>query len=498
MKKIKITTIILAIILITLVAFGGIYIQKQNRMENKVKGYILGRELKGARVVEIKISEGDSEGNNKPKKEDLTIENYETVKRTIEKRLENLRAQDYTISLNKENGTIRIELLEDDNTDNYIYYAIASGKVQIKDKDSKAELINDTMIKKAKYTSTNNTQGAYQVYVELELNKEGQAKLQEISQSYALLGDEKVKIEKAILTSDIGINPNNDGKVIRLAFPELNEERRKELVKNIKKMAEDAKVAIRAIRRDGIDEFKKQQKDEKEEEKSEEKQTKKVSVLTIGETEYDIYKIEKNKIIVKIGSETSNNTSINTNMSKAAEIAMLINSGKYPLTYEIENNRYTYSDISEKEILYFSLIILAIILVISIIFIIKYKIKGLLGCISNIGFIALFSLLLRYTNVLISIEGIGAIVVIIAINLKVIQTLLRKIEQEDIINKTIVNTYKKMSLKLIPIVIISLTFCFSGWTNLSSFGMVMFWGLILMAVYNILVTKTLLKLKENK
>ncbi len=69
------------------------------------------------------------------------------------------------------------------------------------------------------------------------------------------------EIEKAILTSDIGINPNNDGKVIRLSFPELNEERRKELVKEIKKMAEDAKVAVRSIRRDGLDEFKKQQKD---------------------------------------------------------------------------------------------------------------------------------------------------------------------------------------------------------------------------------------------
>ena len=60
-------------------------------------------------------------------------------------------------------------------------------------------------------------------------------------------------IEKAILASDIGINPNNDGKVIRLAFPELNEERRKELVKDIRKMAEEAKVAIRSIRREGID-----------------------------------------------------------------------------------------------------------------------------------------------------------------------------------------------------------------------------------------------------
>ena len=67
-------------------------------------------------------------------------------------------------------------------------------------------------------------------------------------------------IEKAILASDIGINPNNDGKVIRLAFPELNEERRKEIVKDIKKIAEEAKVSIRAIRRDGIDEAKAKQK----------------------------------------------------------------------------------------------------------------------------------------------------------------------------------------------------------------------------------------------
>ena len=68
-------------------------------------------------------------------------------------------------------------------------------------------------------------------------------------------------IEKAILASDIGINPNNDGKVIRLAFPELNEERRKELVKDVKKMAEEAKVAIRGARRDGIESAKAEQKE---------------------------------------------------------------------------------------------------------------------------------------------------------------------------------------------------------------------------------------------
>lgn len=69
------------------------------------------------------------------------------------------------------------------------------------------------------------------------------------------------EIEKEILKSDIGINPNNDGKVIRLSFPELNEERRKEIVKEIRKTAEESKVAIRSIRRDGIDEAKAMQKE---------------------------------------------------------------------------------------------------------------------------------------------------------------------------------------------------------------------------------------------
>ena len=68
------------------------------------------------------------------------------------------------------------------------------------------------------------------------------------------------EIEKEILKSDIGINPNNDGKVIRLTFPELNEERRKEIVKDIRKLAEEARVAVRSIRRDAIDEAKELEK----------------------------------------------------------------------------------------------------------------------------------------------------------------------------------------------------------------------------------------------
>ena len=91
-------------------------------------------------------------------------------------------------------------------------------------------------------------------------------------------------IEKAILTSELGINPTNDGSVIRLVFPELTEERRKELVKDVKKKGEAAKVAVRNIRRDANDFFKKQQKADE------------ISEDDLAEAEDDIQKLTDNMI----------------------------------------------------------------------------------------------------------------------------------------------------------------------------------------------------------
>ena len=108
-------------------------------------------------------------------------------------------------------------------------------------------------------------------------------------------------IEKAILASDIGINPNNDGKVIRLNFPELNEERRKEIVKDIKRIAEDSKVAIRAIRRDAIDAVKQQQKDSaitEDELKVAEDEIQKITDKYVGEI--DVLLANKEKEVMSV------------------------------------------------------------------------------------------------------------------------------------------------------------------------------------------------------
>lgn len=108
-------------------------------------------------------------------------------------------------------------------------------------------------------------------------------------------------IEKAIQTSDIGINPNNDGRVIRLAFPPLTEERRRDLVKEIKKMAEDSKVAIRSIRRDAIEKLKGMKKDNKITEDDQANGEKKVQNLTDKFcAEVDTLQAAKEKEILEI------------------------------------------------------------------------------------------------------------------------------------------------------------------------------------------------------
>lgn len=97
-------------------------------------------------------------------------------------------------------------------------------------------------------------------------------------------------IEKAILVSDLGINPTNDGKTIRLVFPELTEERRKELVKDVKKKGEGAKVAIRNIRRDANDAFKKLKSEDVSEDeiKELEEQTQKMTDKYIKEIDQTV------------------------------------------------------------------------------------------------------------------------------------------------------------------------------------------------------------------
>ena len=500
MKKVKILTIALAILLVTLIAFGGVYIQTQNRMENKVKDYELGRELKSQRVIELKIKENstdnskenssdettDSENTEETEKSEettstenestenkLTEKDYENAKKIMEKRLQSLGAQDYTISLNKENGTVRVELPENDNVDMYIYYLYASQKITIKDTDSKDNLLNDEMIKGAKYSYTSDSKGAYQVYEEIELTKDGQAKLNELLNDYALLATDVTEIENAKKASESESTKT-----------ESTSEESTETTENTSTDEQNTEST--------------ETQSTTEETSSNSETTKKTAKLYVNDTTYDVSKLEKGKITVKIGSSSTNATSVNNNISKAAEIAMLENAGKLPADYEVDTNRYEYSSITQKEIIYFAIAMIAILVITLLVYCVIYKKSGILASISFVGFVALFSLLIRYTNVAISIEGISAIIIVMIINLIINREILSKTKKMNLVNEAVKSTYKNIYLKLIPVGILTIVFCLSKWESLSSFGMIMFWGLVLTAIYNVIVTRTLLNLKENK
>lgn len=114
------------------------------------------------------------------------------------------------------------------------------------------------------------------------INQMGNISVPEPRMLIIALWDTKMipNVEKAIQKSDLGINPANDGKVIRLIFPELTEERRKDLAKVIRKKAEESKVAVRAIRRDAMEDIKKQKKDNLLTEDDQKKLEEKVQKLT--------------------------------------------------------------------------------------------------------------------------------------------------------------------------------------------------------------------------
>ena len=472
MKKVKILTIVLAIILVTLIAFGGIYLPTQNRMENKVKDYELGRELDSQRVIELKIKENSTDNSEENSSEEttdsgnteetekseettstenestenkLTEKDYENAKKIMEKRLQALGAQDYTISLDKENGTVRVELAENDNVDMYIYYLYASQKITIKDTDSKDILLNDEMIKGAKYSYTSDSKGAYQVYEEIELTKDGQAKLNELLNDYALLATDVTEIENAKKASESESTKTESTSEENTESTENTDEQNTESTET---------------------------QSTTEETSSNSETTKKTAKLYVNDTTYDI--------------------------SKAAEIAMLENAGKLPADYEVDTNRYEYSSITQKEIIYFAIVMIAILVITLLVYCVIYKKSGILASISFVGFVASFSLLIRYTNVAISIEGISAIIIVMIINLIINREILSKTKKMNLVNEAVKSTYKNIYLKLIPVGILTIVFCLSKWESLSSFGMIMFWGLVLTAIYNVIVTRTLLNLKENK
>ena len=208
-----------------------------------------------------------------------------------------------------------------------------------------------------------------------------------------------------------------------------------------------------------------------------------ISDSELGASSFD-EPITSGSLQISIGTAT-NEQVFQDLTEKALAIANVVNNGPLPMKYKLSDNIYAHTEISEqaRNILIISIVV--IILIAFIILIIKYKISAILSLIAYIGFIALYLLILNYANVTITLAGIAGILVMLAINYWLIN---KSLEKTDIIE-----TYKELAIKLIPVIIAVLIFNFIKLTDIASFGMTMFWGMALTAIYHFTVTKTLIE-----
>lgn len=466
MKKIKILTITLAIIAITMIAFFGIYTQVQNRMENQVKDYSEAMDLKGSRnikltvntesITTIKDAEGKvieeeltdeqiaekgytKEGIPNNKEEIKNAENYRASQKVIEKRLKKLGIDNYIIKLDEQTGDMIIELPENDQTDSAISNISETGKFEIIDSETNEVLMDNNDIKTAKVmygSGSSTTSGGTSVYLDIEFNKKGKKKLEEISNQYVKVED--TSTEENTTEGESATTEENTA-------------------------SETTEKTI----------------------------TMKIDDETIMSTSFD-EPIKIGRLQLSVGSSETDTDTLRGYVEQATSMATVLDTGNMPVKYDLNQNQYVLSDITANEMQIGIYVILAIIVVGIIVLLIRYKALGALGTISYIGFISLFMLVIRYTNVVLSIEGLlGMMIIAFALDYILIGKLLAKTDSK-------LEVYKEFFIKIIPIIILAITFCFVGWTPISSFGMVMFWGIVLIAVYNSIVTNSLLKINAGK
>ena len=434
-KIIKILTIILLILLVSMIGFFGIYRQNKNQMSNIVKDYDYAMNIKGARIVKLKVNADVTD-------ELKTENNFYKSKEIIEKRLKSLEVQEYNINLNTKTGEIIVEIPEDSNTDTIVSNLDTIGKFEIIDSNTKEVLMDNSYIKSSEVLYNNSSDGTT-VYLEISFNKDGKNKLEEISGKYATSEENNTTLE------DNTTEENTDEET-------STEETKKEITMKI---------------------------DDEE-------------IIT---TSFD-EPITTGKLQLSIGKSTTDTDTLQGYIYQAKNVAAILDNGDLPVKYDIEKNQYVLSDITEQQLLYTAIIIAIIAISGIIVLIIKYKLNGLLAGISYIGLTAIYLLLIRYVNVIISIESIFGIAMVMVMNYIFTFKLLKNIEKyKNILNKAIIETYKKFFDKAIPICIIAIVFCFVKWIPMSSFGMISFWGLVMIAIYNAVITRSLLKIKvENK
>lgn len=456
--------IILVILLICVISFGGIVIKNKNTFTNIIPEYKTGMNFAGKRVFKIKPDDTvnkeyyDKEGNKveessieEDKKEEYDIkeipinsseilnkDNYDKVKKIVEKRLDILGVKEFEVSVNYDDGSVTVSI-PDDNDANFVISQITeTGKFKIIDaQDEDKILLSEENVKNVK-TRLVNQYSQYYAVLTINFDKQGAKIFQDISNEYR-------------------------GQTINIESDE-----------------------------------------EKSDEEKEESQTatKQVKLMLDDQTiisQYFTEEVKDGKIELTIGNSSINNSeeSLKNYLRQGRGLASFIQTEDMPIIYIVDSDDTEGAKYSQNEYNIFFIVILAISSILIAFACIKYKKSGLLLMISEIGFVATLLLIIRLANVFITETGVIAIVLSGLLSYIFIIRLLNANKKDSKLSKVALNTL----FVCIPIYIISIIcslakfLLIQNYLFIESFGMILFYGVSLMPIYHSIFTRILIKSK---
>lgn len=464
-RNLKVTLVVLIVVLISVISFGGIYYVNKGEMKNRLPDYVLGSSIKGYRHITLVASESTNEDENNTNSTSNTTENttenatennttenavnttnttsenvntasnYKKSANIIKRRLKVLNIDNYNVTCDESTGRIVVDLPEDDKTDIILSDLTEVGKFTIEDSEIGEVLLDNGDVKSVKFGQPNTgTSSSSSLIMGIEFNSKGTKKFRNITKEYQNELAEN-STEESNTTNSTNTTENST---------DSSEKK-------------DKKVKIK------IDD---------------------AEILTTDFSEV----IDNGVLTLTVG-----NANDETQRNSALNIGAIIQNEPLPVKYQVEGNTYTESSIDENtlKVIIYCLVVIA--LVIALVLIVKYRTMGILQAILSVGYIGLLLIVIRYANVVESLDGILSIFVCYVINsifaFMISKVLSNKDLTKKVSKKSVNNVIKKYGLIIIPELIIATVCLFTSWSAIFSFGMILFWGVVISFVYNVAVTK---------
>lgn len=465
LKKIRTVALILLITLIALIAFAGVFGKSLNQFKNIIPDYTYGMELNGTRELKFVVDTSEEE-------KEVYVDDDGNILGEVKDSSSNSN-----VSLSTDNSS---ETTETEKTE--LSYAKETRKIK---KNDDSALTKDNYEKTKKVIQNRfNKQGISEYDIRLD-NVTGAIVVDvpdssDIDSIYELV---QTKGNIQIIDNQTGIvliDGKNVKKVEAVYSSSASEGYRTML-----------QITFDQTGADKLKEISNQYVEVKDEEGNSTKTY--VQISLDGQTMLTTYfgeELNDGIIQIPVGDTTKDVSEFKNLYTTAQFMATIMNDGQTPVVYKLNSDNFIKSEFTEQDIIIAKVALVVILVLVTVIFSIKFKLNGLLAGIANIGFVALTSLILRYTKVTITINSVISFVTMIILNIVFMKMLLKALMEKsssEALNKTMIKYY----LSIIPVGVVAVIFTFMSNITVGSVGMLIFWCLFIQVIYNFIVVKAL-------